>query len=329
MDTNILDQFGNFLQKIRIKKRLSQENLAEISGLDRTYISLLERGKRNPSLSCINAIFQSLNIDIAMLFQSSDWVEELVKFSQCYDLEIEYITEILNDPKVIPMIRGKSFEFTVKKYIVELLPKTYEITNPRLNAQTGMQDVDVLIINQQTNQKYTLECKLASKGSFHPNTKGNPWLAVKCMRSRTLGDEAAQQRANTTGLAYELWKTHTDQYRQEDFDFVVTSMANTFYQTNEHNLYVWNPDEQAQLFLNKLGINNQQQAFNKMFIARSKDLIATENNQIKYQTKCTRKKCSNSNCGFIPNYPKIFFDMNTGNPLPPWFPLDQLESLLS
>ncbi len=49
------------------------------------------------------------------------------------------------------------------------------------------------------------------------------------MRSRTLGKEAAQQRANSTGLSHELWTTHSDQYRQEYFDFVVTSIANVFY----------------------------------------------------------------------------------------------------
>ena len=48
MDKDILVKLGQCLQKARINKGFSQEQLADIVNLDRTYISLLERGKRNP-----------------------------------------------------------------------------------------------------------------------------------------------------------------------------------------------------------------------------------------------------------------------------------------
>jgi transcriptional regulator with XRE-family HTH domain len=41
---------------------LTQEKLAEIAGFDRTYISLLERGIRNPSLVNIFRLANALNI---------------------------------------------------------------------------------------------------------------------------------------------------------------------------------------------------------------------------------------------------------------------------
>ncbi|MDW0115208.1 helix-turn-helix transcriptional regulator [Sporosarcina saromensis] len=47
--------FGKILRKIRMENSLSQEELAYICGLDRTYISLMERGKRKPT---INTIFE-------------------------------------------------------------------------------------------------------------------------------------------------------------------------------------------------------------------------------------------------------------------------------
>ena len=37
--------FGKVLREIRMEKSLSQEELAHVCGLDRTYISLMERGK--------------------------------------------------------------------------------------------------------------------------------------------------------------------------------------------------------------------------------------------------------------------------------------------
>jgi transcriptional regulator with XRE-family HTH domain len=328
MNDNVFLQFGQFLQSLRKAKGLSQEQLAEIAELDRIYISLLERGKRNPSLSCILAICQALDIDFMNKLQTQDWVTELVQFCQRYDLEVEYLPEILNDPKVIPMIRGKSFEFTVKKYLAQILSDNYIIMNPRLNAQTGSYDVDVLVINRQTQKQYSIECKLASKGSFRLSKEGNPYLKVKCMRSRTLGDEAAKQREKTTGISYNLWRVHRDQYRQEEFDFVVTSIGNAFYETDEKGLYFWKPTLNAQKFLDKLGINNQADAFSKMFIARSRDLIANENNYTNFKIECTRQKCKDANCGFIPNKPYIYFDKDTGIPLYPWIPLEEINTLL-
>jgi transcriptional regulator with XRE-family HTH domain len=51
----IQQAFGQVLRTIRQERGLSQEQLGFESGYHRTYISLLERGKKNPSL---NAIFE-------------------------------------------------------------------------------------------------------------------------------------------------------------------------------------------------------------------------------------------------------------------------------
>jgi transcriptional regulator with XRE-family HTH domain len=47
------EAFGQVLRDIRLKSGLSQEKLALASGLDRTFISLLERGLRQPSLTTL------------------------------------------------------------------------------------------------------------------------------------------------------------------------------------------------------------------------------------------------------------------------------------
>lgn len=54
--------FGQQLRKIREERKLSQEELALRSKLDRTYISLLERGKRRPTLNTIFALAAQLDI---------------------------------------------------------------------------------------------------------------------------------------------------------------------------------------------------------------------------------------------------------------------------
>jgi transcriptional regulator with XRE-family HTH domain len=57
-----LKLFGLRVKKIRQNLKLSQEDLAAIADLDRTYISGIERGKRNISLINIVKLSSSLNI---------------------------------------------------------------------------------------------------------------------------------------------------------------------------------------------------------------------------------------------------------------------------
>ncbi|MCK4945069.1 MAG: helix-turn-helix transcriptional regulator [Nitrosomonadaceae bacterium] len=54
--------FGDKLRALRNKKNLSQEELAHLADLDRTYISSIERGKRNISLRNIFKIARALNV---------------------------------------------------------------------------------------------------------------------------------------------------------------------------------------------------------------------------------------------------------------------------
>lgn len=54
--------FGLVLRELRTAKGISQERLAFTGDLDRTFISLLERGKRQPSLTSILQIARALDI---------------------------------------------------------------------------------------------------------------------------------------------------------------------------------------------------------------------------------------------------------------------------
>lgn len=68
---NLLNNFGGRLKELRLKSKLSQEELAATAGLDRTYVSSCERGKRNISLINIYKLSEALKIDIVQLFNKS------------------------------------------------------------------------------------------------------------------------------------------------------------------------------------------------------------------------------------------------------------------
>lgn len=56
------EAFGEVLKDLRTSKGYSQEYLAELAGLDRTYVSLLERGHRQPTISTLFSLARALNI---------------------------------------------------------------------------------------------------------------------------------------------------------------------------------------------------------------------------------------------------------------------------
>lgn len=61
--------FGERVREIRKSQSLSQEQLAERSGLDRTYIVSIEQGHRNISLVAIGKVASGLRVPIALLFE--------------------------------------------------------------------------------------------------------------------------------------------------------------------------------------------------------------------------------------------------------------------
>ena len=62
--------FGASVRARRQKVSLTQEKLAELTGLDPTYISGIERGRRNPSLKNIVKIAHALKTSVAKLAKS-------------------------------------------------------------------------------------------------------------------------------------------------------------------------------------------------------------------------------------------------------------------
>jgi transcriptional regulator with XRE-family HTH domain len=59
--------FGQVLKQIRKKAKISQEELAFRSNLDRTYISMLERGIHQPTLNTLMSLSAALNMKLSEL----------------------------------------------------------------------------------------------------------------------------------------------------------------------------------------------------------------------------------------------------------------------
>ena len=68
-EAQLLQNFGDRLRALRLDHGISQESMALDCGLDRTYISGIERGKRNVSLINIHRLAAALGVPAASLFQ--------------------------------------------------------------------------------------------------------------------------------------------------------------------------------------------------------------------------------------------------------------------
>ncbi len=65
--TDIRKKFGIHLRELRIKRKLTQEELADRAGMHFTYIGQIERGLRNPSLINLEKLSKALKVDAGTL----------------------------------------------------------------------------------------------------------------------------------------------------------------------------------------------------------------------------------------------------------------------
>lgn len=66
---SLIHIFATNVRKYRTEKNLSQEALADLAGLHRTYISAIERERRNISIDNIENIASALDIEPYLLFK--------------------------------------------------------------------------------------------------------------------------------------------------------------------------------------------------------------------------------------------------------------------
>ncbi|MDP3405221.1 MAG: helix-turn-helix transcriptional regulator [Brevundimonas sp.] len=64
---DVRKKLGSNVQRLRREKGLSQEELADLAGLHRTYVSGVERGVRNPTLTVIDRLARALGVEMAVV----------------------------------------------------------------------------------------------------------------------------------------------------------------------------------------------------------------------------------------------------------------------
>lgn len=73
---DITHELGMRIRHYRKAQRITQEQLAEISGLHPTYIGQLERGEKNATIESIYKIALALNISMSKLFEDLEAIDD-------------------------------------------------------------------------------------------------------------------------------------------------------------------------------------------------------------------------------------------------------------
>ena len=66
---SVRERVGSNVQRLRRGKKLSQEELAHRSKIYQTYLSGVERGRRNPSILVLERIAKALGADVEEFFK--------------------------------------------------------------------------------------------------------------------------------------------------------------------------------------------------------------------------------------------------------------------
>ncbi len=70
---DIKEKFGHKVKELRENKGFSIEQLANISNVDRNYISDIEKGKRNVSIEIMEKIILALDTDLVQFFNDNNF----------------------------------------------------------------------------------------------------------------------------------------------------------------------------------------------------------------------------------------------------------------
>lgn len=71
-DSPVLGAFGSAVRRARLEKGVSQEALADLALLDRSYMGGIERGEHNLSLINISKVAAALDITVAELMNQAE-----------------------------------------------------------------------------------------------------------------------------------------------------------------------------------------------------------------------------------------------------------------
>ncbi|MEZ4884117.1 MAG: hypothetical protein R3E32_05195 [Chitinophagales bacterium] len=225
-------------------------------------------------------------------------VKEMVVYCKKYSIPIEHLFEILEDQKVVPMIRGKAMEYNALYALASILSKrNWSVQKLNLNAQTGKTDEDISVTHRRSGISLKIESKSGVRGSMNNGERARnikePHFKVKCHRSRS---------------NISLAGTSNDRYAVDTFDVIITNPLNALIQGNTvgEDLEIIHNDKTKRVLYEFYDVDN------------NKDLLLKAENDWRF---CIPSDIAEN--GFIPRTPYVKLKND-----PHWRPIQEIEKRL-
>lgn len=214
MSKNYLRSFGATVREIRTDLQLSQEKLGEAAGLDRTYISDIERGGRNVSLLNIVSLAKALAKEpkdllprINELHQQEYWVNSNWSLESGFHVTSQNVLEATLATNAIlealPMNIYSTIDYKAQSgligaiYVLELANRIGAIPNPIEKGYPDIVPAEAIKSNESTLRNYPTGLEVKS-------TFGNA----------TTGADRTPGVARIESLASITWQAHHSEGEQ-------------------------------------------------------------------------------------------------------------------
>ena len=141
----------------------------------------------------------------------------ITEYCRRYNIPKESLLDILEDQKVLPMIRGKATEYVGAAFLKQALEtREWSVEKLNLNPQQSVFDEDVSVTFRRTGSRLKVETKTAGRGSFKMASRSieGPHIKVKCHRSRS-----NLKRQSATN----------DRYLVGEFDLLLSNISNAIF----------------------------------------------------------------------------------------------------
>jgi len=224
--------------------------------------------------------------------------KDLLAYCEKYDIPVDRVFEILEDQKVLPMLRGKATEYNGTAALESLLNKVeWQVNKLNPNPQPNRPDEDIEIIHRKTKTSIVVETKNAVRGSMTTGLRcriiREPHFKVKSHRSRSNLQKAA---------------TSNDRYAADTWDVLISNPYNAIIKggTSGRNFELIDKDGILEVLYDHYGVSTSDE----LSRAASKDWRFVLPVDI-------------AEDGFIPRTPSVLLSQD-----PNWHPLDQLQEHL-
>lgn len=232
-----------------------------------------------------------------------DISNKIEQYCKKYNIPMRYLIEILEDQKVVPMIRGKASEYNGTVFLQNYFENSIDwvVTKLNLNPQPDMNDQDLTIIHRNTGIQIRVEVKNATRDSFKDGKRCKasklPQFTIKCHRSRS-----NMEKADSTN----------DRYLLGDFDLIMSNTSNAIIVSGSKtldNFAITDDEINLSILFDHYKVDNKKDLMEKCYndwrFADPVDIVMED--------------------GSIPHNPLVLLDASKD---PNWFTANRLEEKL-